>query len=649
MADKKVKPTIKNIFLAKHNTLILSIIDIFFLVLSYFICVVFYLFLYEQTLWLWIGNLYTILFLVAPYAILFNLFGLYRNLWQFMSFRDLFKLVIVLVSSSFIFVISSFITSGRNVTYLFFTILTSLMACNIIFISKLVYFILYERSRRKRNNGGQRIAIVGAGQAGVFLLENILAENDCKYQPICFFDDDKNKVGKNINGIKVAGTTDQIGILCAELNIDEIVIAIPSLTFEQKQRILDKCLKTDCRVVIVPSLTEMISDKNIWQSRRHIEVEDLLDRDPINLDTDKFYEMISGKTVLVTGGGGSIGSELCRQIIQYNPSKLIILDIYENSAYEIQQELILQYGDSINLFVEIATIRDYDKMEILFDKYRPELVFHAAAHKHVPLMENNPDEAVKNNIFGTYNLVRLSDKYGVLRFALISSDKAVYPTNVMGATKRFCEMIIQSMKDRSNTQFMAVRFGNVLGSNGSVIPLFKKQIERGGPVYVTSKEIIRYFMTIPEAVSLVLMSGVNGKNGSVYVLDMGAPVKIDDLARKMIILAGYVPDRDIKIEYIGLRPGEKMYEELILHKDRADKIDDKIYVEKLSNISWDFIIKTLERFEKALRQNNNDLLIKILMDAAYNGESQSLQALKTNFESAADLGVLGQAGQETAG
>lgn len=637
----------KNIFFAKHNTLIISLIDIFLLVLSYFLCVVFYLLLYEQTFLLWLGNLYTILFLVVPYAFLFNLFGLYRNLWQFMSMRDLFKLVIVLGASSFIFIVSSFATSGGNITYLIFTIITSLLACILVLVGKLVYILLFDRARRPRSNGGKRLAIVGAGQAGVSLLENILNEKECKYQPVCFFDDDKNKVGKSISGIKVVGTTDQIQVLCSELNIDEIVIAIPSLTFEQKQRIFDKCLKTKSRVVTIPSMSEIISEKNMWQNRRDIDVEDLLDRAPIKLDTDKFYDLISNKTVLVTGGGGSIGSELCRQIIKYNPKKLIILDIYENSAYEIQQELKLQYGNSINLFIEIASIRDYFKMEILFEKYKPELVFHAAAHKHVPLMEANPDEAVKNNIFGTFNLVKLADKFGVEKFVLISSDKAVHPANIMGATKRFCEMIIQSMKDRSNTQFMAVRFGNVLGSNGSVIPLFRKQIERGGPVYVTSKDIIRYFMTIPEAVSLVLMSGAKGKNGSVYVLDMGAPVKIDDLARKMITLAGYVPDKDIKIEYTGLRPGEKMFEELILHKDRAEKVDEKIYMEKLANISWDFIIKVLEKFDKALNQNNNELLVQTLMDAVYNGEEQSLEFLKSNLESASI--ILEPVRQETAG
>ncbi|HEY8444016.1 MAG TPA: nucleoside-diphosphate sugar epimerase/dehydratase [Clostridia bacterium] len=605
----------------------------------------FYLILYERKYLLWLGNLYTLSFLIIPYALLFNLFGLYRNLWQFMRIRDLFKLVIVLGVSSAVFILSSFATSGGNVTYLFFALITSLLACVLILVSKLAYILLFERMRRIRNNGGKRLAIVGAGQAGVLLLDNILSDKECKYHPICFFDDDKSKVGKSISGIKVVGTTDQIEMFCSELNIDEIVIAIPSLTFEQKQRIFDKCLKTKSRVVIVPSMSELISEKNIWQTRRDIDVEDLLDRAPVKLDTDKFYELISGKTVLVTGGGGSIGSELCRQIIKYNPKKLIILDIYENNAYEIQQELKLQYGANIDLSVEIASIRDYDKMELLFDKYKPELVFHAAAHKHVPLMEDNPDEAVKNNIFGTFNLVKLADKYGVEKFVLISSDKAVYPANVMGATKRFCEMIIQSMKGRSNTQFMAVRFGNVLGSNGSVIPLFRKQIERGGPVYVTSKEIIRYFMTIPEAVSLVLMTGAKGKNGSVYVLDMGAPVKIDDLARKMITLAGYVPDKDIKIVYTGLRPGEKMYEELILHKDRAEKIDEKIYMEKLANISYDFIIKTLERFEKALRQNDIPLLVNILMDVAYNGEKQGIEILKNNIEA----GVMLEPIQETAG
>ncbi|HEY8389442.1 MAG TPA: UDP-N-acetylglucosamine 4,6-dehydratase family protein, partial [Clostridia bacterium] len=330
-------------------------------------------------------------------------------------------------------------------------------------------------------------------------------------------------------------------------------------------------------------------------------------------------------------------SELCRQIAKYNPRQLIILDIYENNAYEIQQELKMQYGDKLNLVVEIASVRDYDKLEILFQKYRPNLVYHAAAHKHVPLMEHNPDEAIKNNVFGTYNVVKLSDKYGVERFVLISSDKAVHPANVMGATKRVCEMIVQSMKDNSKTKFMAVRFGNVLGSNGSVIPLFKKQIENGGPVLVTDKNIIRYFMTIPEAVSLVMMSGAKGENGSVYVLDMGAPVKIDDLARKMITLAGFVPDKDIKIEYTGLRPGEKMYEELILHKDHCRKLDHKIYVEDLANISQDYIIKVLKRFSDALNNNDTKALTDALMEAAYNGEDKSFDSLKTNFEKVAEV------------
>ena len=617
----------KNNFFIRNNTLLLSIIDIFLLILSYFLCVVFYLFLYEQTLWLWVGNLYTLAFLITPYAVLFNLFGLYRNLWQFMSLRDLFKLLIVLVSSSIIFIAASFLSSGSDVKYLIFTLITSLASSVLIIGSKLIYFIIYERIRRKKNRAGKRLAIVGA-----FILENILAEKDSKYLPVCFFDDDKSKISKNIKGIKIAGNTDSLEILCSELNIDEIVVAIPSANFEQKQIILEKCLKTKCKVVTVPSITEMISQKNIWQNRRHIDVEDLLDRKPVKLDTDRFVEMYAGKVVLVTGGGGSIGSELCRQISKYNPKQLIILDIYENNAYELQQELKIQYGNTLNLTVEIASVRDYNKLEVLFQKYKPNLVYHAAAHKHVPLMEDNPDEAIKNNIFGTYNTVKLSDKYGVDRFVLISSDKAVHPANIMGATKRVCEMVVQSMKGKSKTKFMAVRFGNVLGSNGSVIPLFKKQIEHGGPVKVTDKNIIRYFMTIPEAVSLVMMSGVKGENGSVYVLDMGAPVKIDDLARKMITLAGFIPDKDIKVEYTGLRPGEKMYEELLLHKNNCHKLDDKIYVENLANISPEYILKVLESFSNALNKNDLNALVKILMEAAYNGEEKSFDNLKSSFE-----------------
>jgi FlaA1/EpsC-like NDP-sugar epimerase len=608
----------KNNFFIRNNTLLLSVIDIFLLVSSYFVCVVFYLFLYEKELWLWVGNLYTLAFLIIPYAVLFNLFGLYRNLWQFMSLR--------------VFIISSFLCSGRDVAYLIFTMITSLASSVLILASKLVYFIIYERLRRKKSLKGKRLAIVGAGQAGAFMLENLLGEKDSKYLPVCFFDDNKDKIGKNIKGIKVAGNTDSIEVLCSEFNIDEIAVAIPSASFEQKQFILEKCLKTKCKVVTVPSMTEMISQKNIWQNRRHIDVEDLLDRAPIKLDTERFVEMYRGKVVMVTGGGGSIGSELCRQISKYSPKQLVILDIYENNAYEIQQELKMQYGEKLNLSVEIASVRDYTKLEILFEKYKPDLVYHAAAHKHVPLMENSPDEAIKNNIFGTYNVVKLSDKFGVERFVLISSDKAVHPANIMGATKRVCEMIVQSMKDKSKTKFMAVRFGNVLGSNGSVIPLFKKQIEHGGPVLVTDKNIIRYFMTIPEAVSLVMMSGAKGENGTVYVLDMGAPVKIDDLARKMITLAGFMPNKDIKIEYVGLRPGEKMYEELLLHNSNCHKLDDKIYVENLNNISHDYILKTLEGFSIALENNDKDVLVKILMEAAYDGEEKGYDILKASFE-----------------
>lgn len=644
--EKKIS---KNFFI-RNNTWMLSVIDIALLIFSYFACVILYLLLKEQEIRLWVANLYTLSFLIIPYALLFNFFGLYRNLWQFMSLRDLFKLILVLGFSSSIFVVLSFICT-RDATYLVFTVITALIAVCLIIFSKLLYFLLFERSRQRvKCVRSKRLAIIGAGQAGVLLVQNIMTEVNCQYLPICFIDDDIHKVGKIVRNVKVAGTTDQIVNICSELNIDEIVVSVPSATFEVRQRILEKCFQTRCKVITVPYLTELLSGQNdnLWRYRRQIDVEDLLERASIKLDTDKFCDFFSGKIIMITGGGGSIGSELCRQIAKYNPKKLIIVDIYENNAYDIQQELIFLYKKTIDVVVEIASVRDYDKMEILFAKHKPSLVYHAAAHKHVPLMENNPDEAIKNNVFGTYNLVNLANKYEVDKFILISSDKAVHPANVMGATKRMCEMIIQSMKGKSKTKFLAVRFGNVLGSNGSVIPLFKKQIELGGPVRVTSRDIIRYFMTIPEAVSLVMMAGVKGENGSVYVLDMGAPVKIDDLARKMIILAGFVPDKDIKIEYTGLRPGEKMYEELLFERESFQKIDDKIFIESLSNVTEEFVKQKLTILTAALADNDTEKLVTELMKTVYNGEEEKFDILKHSFEEAIEASRL-TAGRDTAG
>ncbi|MCD7774217.1 MAG: polysaccharide biosynthesis protein [Clostridiales bacterium] len=370
--------------------------------------------------------------------------------------------------------------------------------------------------------------------------------------------------------------------------IDQIILAIPTATYSERRIIIDECQKTSCDLRIVPAIYQLANGEVNVEKIRNVEIEDLLGRDSIKVDLTEISEHLSGKTVLVTGGGGSIGSELCRQIAKHSPKQLIILDIYENNAYAIQQELKTRYGDSLSLEVIIASVRDIHRIDTIFEKYRPDIVYHAAAHKHVPLMEDSPNEAIKNNVFGTYNVANSASKYGVSSFVLISTDKAVNPTNVMGASKRLCEMIIECFAKISKTKFVAVRFGNVLGSNGSVIPLFKSQIAKGGPVTVTHKDIIRYFMTIPEAVSLVLQSGYYAQGGEIYVLDMGQPVKIDDLARKMIQLSGFKPDIDIKIEYTGLRPGEKLYEELLMSEEGLKKTkNDLIYVGKLSDVNPD--------------------------------------------------------------
>lgn len=404
------------------------------------------------------------------------------------------------------------------------------------------------------------------------------------------------------------GSTYEIPQICKNDEIETILFSVVSASVQEKKRILDICAKTDLEVKIVPNIYDIVtSNTPITSKIRHVDIGDLLGRSPIIFDMEKYGKYIMKKTVLITGGGGSIGSELCRQIATLNPKKMIILDIYENNAYDIQQELIRKYQTGLNFEVQIASIRDSKKLEQLFESKHIDVVFHAAAHKHVPLMETNPEEAVKNNIFGTLNLVRLADKYKVKKFVQISTDKAVNPTNIMGATKRVCEMIIQSMNNVSKTKFVAVRFGNVLGSNGSVIPLFKEQIKNGGPVTVTHPDIIRYFMTIPEAVSLVLTAGSMAKGGEIFVLDMGDPVKITDLAENLIRLSGFIPGVDIKIKYTGLRPGEKLYEELLLDEEGIQKTDsDKVYIGKPIEFDNEVFKECLENLYAASRDNDHE-------------------------------------------
>lgn len=465
------------------------------------------------------------------------------------------------------------------------------MSLLLMMTARFVYRKYRMASNSKSSQRKVRMAIVGAGTAGVGLLNEIKTNSLNHYLPVCFFDDDIEKVEKFIHGIEVKGKIEDIPKLLKNTMVTEIVVAIPSVSPQRKKEILEICSSVKCHVKILPDTLSLVQDDKIdtlsfSQNIRNVEIGDLLGREPVTFHNKEVFNFLTGKTIMVTGGGGSIGSELARQIAKRRPKRLIIVDIYENNAYDIQQELKLEYGDKLDLRVEIASVREAAKVEKLFQFYKPEIVFHAAAHKHVPLMEECPEEAIKNNVMGTYNVVHAADHAGVKKFVLISTDKAVNPTNVMGATKRFCEMILQSMKNVSKTEYVAVRFGNVLGSNGSVIPLFKRQIERGGPVTITDKRIIRYFMTIPEAAQLVLEAGAMASSSEIFVLDMGEPVKILDLAENLIRLSGYTPYVDIQIEETGLRPGEKLYEELLMKSEGLVQTkSSKIFIERQEEIS----------------------------------------------------------------
>ncbi len=427
----------------------------------------------------------------------------------------------------------------------------------------------------KQLKDGRRVLIAGAGTSGAVILKEMQTSPYAEGYVVCFVDDDKNKVGKILNGVPIAGKREDIPGLVEKYKVDEIYIAMPSAPAKDRKEIIEICRETGCRVKILPGIYQLLNGEVSVGKLREVEIEDLLGREAVRVNMDEILDYVRGKVVLVTGGGGSIGSELCRQIAGHQPKQLIVFDVYENNAYDLQQELKEKFP-GLNLVVLIGSVRNTHRVESVFEKYRPEIVYHAAAHKHVPLMEDSPNEAIKNNVFGTYKTAKAADKYGTKRFVLISTDKAVNPTNIMGASKRMCEMVVQMMNAKSKTDFVAVRFGNVLGSNGSVIPLFKKQIEQGGPVTVTHPEIIRYFMTIPEAVSLVLQAGAYAKGGEIFVLDMGEPVKILDLAKNLIRLSGYEPDEDIPITFTGLRPGEKLYEELLMDEEGLQDTPNKL-------------------------------------------------------------------------
>lgn len=529
--------------------------------------------------------------------LIFFAFRLYHTLWRYASIEEMTNVIYACTITTIVQYI------GLKIFH-FHMFRSYYPLCLLLLIcavggTRFLYRFLRMVNHQYRTDTKKHIMVVGAGEAASAIIKEIEHSYYLDGKVVCAIDDNRTKYKSYIQGVKIVGNRYDIISNVEKYNVTDIFIAIPTLPRKELKKILDICKETNANLKTLPGMYQLINEEVSVSRLRNVEIEDLLGRDPIELDTDSIMDYVSGKIVMVTGGGGSIGSELCRQIAKHKPKHLIIIDIYENNAYEIQQELIPKYPE-LRITVLIASVRNTNRMEYIFETYKPELVYHAAAHKHVPLMEDSPNEAIKNNVFGTLKLVKAADQHGVKRFVQISTDKAVNPTNIMGASKRICEMIIQTYNRRSKTEFVAVRFGNVIGSNGSVIPLFKKQIAKGGPVTVTHPDIIRYFMTIPEAVSLVLQAGAFAKGGEIFILDMGEPVRIDDLAHNLIRLSGYTPGRDIEIKYTGLRPGEKFYEELLMDEEgMQDTANKLIHIGKPIPMDEEKFLEQLEQlYEK---------------------------------------------------
>lgn len=595
-------------------------------------------------------------------VIVFYIFRLYNSIWRFASFSELNR-ILGATGVTTLFHVIGITAFLHRMPVSYYVVGAVTQFCLVTAIRFSYRFVILEKARRDKNlKSVHNAMIIGAGAAGLVILKELKVSNDANARPLCVIDDNPNKWGRVMDGIPIVGGRDSILESVKKYNIDQILFAIPSATAEEKRDILNICKEAGCELLTLPGIYQMTNGEVSLSKMKPVAVEDLLGRDPIKVNMDEIFRHLKGKSILVTGGGGSIGSELCRQIAGHEPGKLIIFDIYENNAYEIEQELKRKYPE-LNLVVLIGSVRDSRRINRVFEQYKPDIVYHAAAHKHVPLMETSPNEAIKNNVIGTYKTAYAALKHGTKRFVLISTDKAVNPTNIMGASKRLCEMVIQSMdavsregridllpflhahmdkiidgqvapdpmdhmavdgmgegeqalriesidnENRGGTQFVAVRFGNVLGSNGSVIPLFRKQIEAGGPVTVTHPDIIRYFMTIPEAVSLVLQAGTYARGGEIFVLDMGAPVKIDTLARNLIRLSGYKPDVDIKVEYVGLRPGEKLYEEKLMAEEGLQKTEnDLIHIGKPIPFDTTVFLRQLEELAKASYENSEDIM-----------------------------------------
>ena len=553
----------------------------------------------------------------AVCILVFSLFRLYSSIWSFVSTDELMRVLesyAVLTVLAFVLVHTFHVVMPKSF-FVLGIVFSCIFTVSIRFGWRMLRYVRQHLSGLSHPDRQENVMIIGAGEAGKALVNEFTTSAHIKNRVVCLIDDNRSKHGKRLGGVPIVGGREDIPAAVEKYHVQRIIYAIPSGSAKTKKAILDICSTTGCQVQVVPGIYQLVSGEISVSQLRKVDVHDLLGRDPIKVNLDEILNFISGKVVMVTGGGGSIGSELCRQIAKSNPKQLIIFDIYENNAYDIQMELQRAYP-TLNLVTLIGSVRNTARVDYVLKTYQPELVFHAAAHKHVPLMEDSPNEAIKNNVFGTYKMARAAAAHGVKRFVLISTDKAVNPTNIMGASKRLCEMVVQMMNRQSDTEFVAVRFGNVLGSNGSVIPLFRKQIEAGGPVTVTHPDIIRYFMTIPEAVSLVLQAGYYARGGEIFVLDMGEPVKIDDMARNLIRFSGYEPDVDIRVEYTGLRPGEKLYEELLMEEEGLQETANKlIHIGKPIEMDDEKFLEQLARLDAAYRveaENMKELVAEIV-------------------------------------
>ncbi len=546
-------------------------------------------------------------FIIVVTLIIFTFFHVYSSLWEYAGIEEVFSLIAAcLLSAVAKIVVISFTWSTMPRSWY---VLDTMYLMILIGATRVSYRLIRLRRQNRKFPWVKRkkVMIIGGGEAGRTMITEIQNSKYLDQKVACIIDDDPKKIGRYIKGIKVVGNRDSIKKNVKRYNIQQIILTIPSVNSARIRPIVEICQDTNCELMILPGVYQLVTGEVKASKLRPVKIEDLLGRDEVHINLNEIMDYVSGKVIMVTGGGGSIGSELCRQIAEHRPKQLIIFDIYENNAYDIQQELVRKHPE-LDLVVLIGSVRDENRIDSIFEQYHPEIIYHAAAHKHVPLMEDSPNEAIKNNVLGTYNMVKMADKWNVKRFVQISTDKAVNPTNIMGASKRICEMIIQTYNKESNTEYVAVRFGNVLGSNGSVIPLFKKQIAEGGPVTVTHPEIIRYFMTIPEAVSLVLQAGAYAKGGEIFVLDMGDPVKILDLAKNMIRLSGYKVDQDIKIEFTGLRPGEKLFEELLMDEEGMTDTPNKlIHIGHPIDVDEVKLFHALRVLEQAAQSETDDM------------------------------------------